>query len=341
MMELLKNLCDLPGIPGREERVRTFIEKELEGSVDELRTDALGNLIALKKTNRPDAKRVMVVAHMDEIGFYVKHIDEQGFLRVFNVGYFDTRQILAKQVLVSGRDADFVGVMNASIKPPHGTSEAERNHTPAIAELFIDLGLSAEEVKKHIRPGDMVTLKDNFVDLGQRVSSKALDDRVGCWVLMKTLQELESPSYDVYGVFSVQEEVGLRGAATSAYGLEPDLGIALDVTMALDIPGAKTEDQVSQLGNGVAIKVLDNRSISTRWLVDEFIDLAEAKGTPYQLEVLTAGGTDAAPVQLSRAGVPSITLSIPCRYVHTVTEMVDKADLHATVELLKNYLGSK
>ena len=337
-MDILRQLCNLPGIPGREERVASFIQETLKDSVDELRSDALGNLIALKKSSKPNAKRVMVVAHMDEICFYVKHIDDKGFLRVFNAGYFDTRQVMAREVLVSGFKQDLPGIMTAFIKPPHGTTAAERQHIPAVDELFVDLGLSVDEVKQKVRLGDMVTLKANFTDLGQVVSSKALDDRVGCWVLIRALQQLKDPDYDVYGVFSVQEEVGLRGATTSAYGLEPDIGIALDVTMALDIPGAKAEEQVSQLGNGVAIKILDNRSISTRWLVDEFIALAEKTETPYQLEVLTAGGTDAAPVQLSRAGVASITLSIPCRYVHTINEMVAKTDLEATVKLLTSYL---
>ena len=339
-MDLLKHLCDLPGIPGREERVRSFIESQLGGVVDDLSTDALGNLIALKKGSGTNPKRVMIIAHMDEIGFYVKHIDDDGFLRIHNVGGFDVRQLLSKHVTVTtSHGDDLVGVLMANLKPPHTLNKADAQKMPTVGNLFVDLGLNAEAVKERVRIGDMVTLKPTFQDMGKRVSSKAMDDRVGCWVLMNTLKNLQTPENDVYGVFSVQEEVGLRGATTSAFSLEPDIGIALDVTLAMDIPGAEAQDYISELGKGVAIKVLDGNSISTRWLVDEFVEVAEKNEIEHQLEILTAGGTDAAQIQLSRSGVPSITLSIPCRYVHTSAEMIDKEDAQATVELLTAYLS--
>lgn len=340
-MKLLKQLCDLAGIPGREERVSAFISEALKGHVDELNIDALGNLIVLKKSKQANAKRIMIVAHMDEIGFYVKHIDDKGFLRIHNVGGFDTRQLLAKQVIVSNSSQeDFEGVIAASIKPVHISTAADKAAAIKISELFVDLGRSAEEVKKHIRVGDMVTLKPSFQDMNHHVSSKALDDRSGCWVLINALKQLNNSNYDVYGVFSVQEEVGVRGATTSAYGVEPDIGIALDVTLACDVPGTKEEDYVTKLGGGTAIKILDGYSISNRWLVDEFINLAESKKIKHQLEVLPAGGTDAAPIQLSRAGVASITLSIPCRYIHSSSEMVSQEDLNATLALLSAYLAT-
>lgn len=341
-MELLKQLCDLPGIPGREEKIRAFIESQLEDAVDELKIDLLGNLIAFKKGSSPKPKRVMIVAHMDEIGFYVKHIDDKGFVRVHNVGGFDVRQLLSKQVMLStSKGQDLPGVLAANLKPPHTMKKTDGPFIPSVSDLFIDLGLSAENAKKQVRVGDMVTLKPSFQDLGDAVSSKAMDDRVGCWVLINTLKHLHGSEYDVYGVFSVQEEVGLRGATTSAFSLEPDIGIALDVTLAMDIPGAEAADYITELGKGVAIKVLDSSAISTRWLVDEFIEIAERENITYQLEVLTAGGTDAASVQRSRMGVPSITLSIPCRYVHTTSEMISKADAQATVVLLTSYLSQK
>lgn len=339
-VDLLRRLSEAPGVPGREERVRELIRRELEGVVDELREDALGNLIAVRRAADEDAARVMVAAHMDEIGFVVKHVDERGFLRVHNVGGFDPRTLVARQVTVhaSRGSGDRVGVLNPTGKPIHTSTAEERQKVASIPELFVDLGLPADTVRAEVRVGDPVTLRQPFADLGEVVTGKALDDRASCWALVEALRRLERPRNHVYAVFSVQEEVGLRGARTGAFGLEPDVGIALDTTPAVDTPGAPADQAVSRLGEGVALKVMDGRSISTRWLLDEFVELAEARGVPHQLEVLTAGGTDAGAIQQARAGVPSVTLSIPSRYVHTVTEMVAKRDLEATVTLLLAYL---
>jgi len=339
-MELLRRLSETAGIPGREERVRELIQEELEGSVDEITTDALGNLIAVKRAEPDGAQRVMLSAHMDEIGFYVKHVDERGFLRVQNVGGFDTRNLFARQVTVhaSLTGKDLIGVMNPAGKPVHIATLEERKKVPIMADFAIDLGMGEADVKEQVRVGDMVTLRQPFADLGEVVTGKALDDRVSCWIQLKVLKALSEPIFDVTAVFSVQEEVGLRGAITSAFQVAPDIGIALDTTLAVDIPGVEEDQRVSELGKGTAIKVMDSRSISTRWLVEEFIRLAERHNIPYQLEVLPLGGTDAGAIQLSRQGVPSLTLSTPSRYVHTVTEMVAKQDLEAAVKLLTAYL---
>ncbi len=339
-MELLKRLSEAPGIPGREERIRELIQAEVEGLADEISTDALGNLVAVKNSAAPDAKRVMLAAHMDEIGFYVRHVDDNGFLRVQNVGGFDPRTLFARQVSVhaSRSERDLVGILNPATKPVHVSTPEERKQVPTIAEFAIDLGLPVERVRDEVRVGDMVTLRQEFVDLGETVSGKALDDRVGCWIQIQLLRQLQSPRYQVYAVFSVQEEVGVRGATTSAFGLEPDIGIALDTTLAIDTPGIKPDQTITRLGQGTAIKVLDSRSISSRWLVDAFITLAEERDIPYQLEVLPLGGTDAGAIMVSRGGVPSLTLSTPSRYVHTVTEMVSKHDLDAAVALLQAFL---
>ncbi len=340
-MKLLKQLSEIAGVPGREERVRVLIKQELTGVVDSLKEDALGNLIAIKKSDQKNAKRVMLSAHMDEIGFYVKHIDDKGFLRLQNVGGFDTRNLFARQVTVHGsvgKGKDLIGVMNPATKPVHIASAEERKKVPEMNEFAVDLGMSADKVKRHVRLGDMVTLIQEFRDLGEVVTGKALDDRVSCWIQIEVLKKLKKPSYDIYAVFSVQEEVGVRGATTSAFGLEPDIGIALDTTLAVDTPGTPGDQSVTELGKGAALKVMDSRSISTRWLLDEFIELAEKNDIDYQLELLPLGGTDAGAIQLSRRGVPSITLSTPSRYVHTVTEMVAKADLNAAIKLLTTYL---
>ncbi len=336
-LALLKQLSEVAGIPGWEDRVRALVQKELKGLVDDIRTDALGNVIAHKKGK---GKKVMLAAHMDEIGFYVKHIDDKGFLRVQNVGGFDTRNLFARQVTVHTTKGDLLGLMNPGTKPIHTSTPEERNKIPTLAEFFVDTGLSAEEVKKQIKVGDPVTLKQEAKELGNFFTGKAMDDRVAVFVLLESLKHLKNKKlpYDVYAVFTAQEEVGIRGAITSSYGVEPDIGIALDVTLAADTPGNPSDQAVTELGKGVAIKVMDGYSISHRGLVQTFVNLAEKKKIPYQMEVLPAGGTDAAGIQKSRAGVPSITLSIPTRYIHTVTECVHVDDVAATIELLNAYL---
>lgn len=338
--DLLRRLSEAPGVSGREEHIRTLLTAELEGFVDGLETDTLGNLIAHKKSKKKQAKRVMISAHMDEIGFYVRFVDDNGFLRVQNVGGFDTRNLFARQVTVHATSGDaLVGVMNPGVKPVHIASPDERDKVPKLPEFIIDTGLDADTVRAKVRLGDPVTLRQPFVDLGDVVSGKALDDRVNCFVLVELLKTLKKPSHEVVAVFSVQEEVGLRGALTAAYQLEPEIGIALDTTLAVDIPGTPAEQRVTKLGGGVALKVMDSSAISTRWLFDEFVTLAETHAVPYQLELLPLGGTDAGAMQRSRGGVASLTLSIPSRYVHTVTEMVAKRDVEGSLALLTHYLS--
>ena len=339
-MNLLKQLSETPGVSGREERVRELIEKELAGAVDDLSVDSMGNLTALKRAAAADAPKVMIAAHMDEIGFYVRHIDDKGFVRVQKVGGFDPRNLFARQVTVhaSLSGEELTGVMNPGGKPIHISTAEERKKVPELDAFYVDLGLDGEAVRSKVRVGDMITLNQQFVDLGSVVTGKALDDRVGCWILIQALKRLENPAFEVHAVFTVQEEVGLRGARTGAFRVEPDIGIALDTTLAVDTPDITEHFRVTQLGKGVGLKVMDASAISTRWLLDEFIALAERNGVPFQLEVLPLGGTDAGAIQQIRAGVPSITLSTPSRYVHTVTEMVSKSDLEAEVSLLTAFL---
>jgi putative aminopeptidase FrvX len=334
---LLERLSEVAGIPGWEDRVRDLVTKELKGLADEVRSDALGNVIAHKKGK---GKKVMIAAHMDEIGFYVKHVDDKGFLRVQNVGGFDTRNLFARQVTVHTSKGDLLGLMNPGGKFPLMASPEERNKVPTLPEFFIDLGLSADDVKKQVKVGDPVTLRQEAGQLGELFTGKAMDDRVAVFVLLESLKQLKGKKlpYDLYAVFTTQEEVGLRGAITSAYGVEPDIGIALDVTLAADTPGGPPDQAVTVLGKGVAIKVMDALSISDRGLVQTFINLAEKETITHQIEVLPLGGTDAAGIQKSRAGVPSITLSVPTRYVHTTTECVHLDDVTATIDLLSAYL---
>lgn len=335
-LQRLKQLSEMAGVPGREEGVRAYIEAHVRDLVDSVETDVMGNLHALKRSGREGATRLMVAAHMDEIGFVVRHVDDKGFLRLQHVGGFDARNLFARQVTVHGSagGAPLVGLLNPAAKPVHVSTAEERAKVPELASFYVDLGLGAERVRELVRVGDMVTLRQPFEDLGEVVTGKALDDRTGCWILLEALARVQAPAMDVHAVFTVQEEVGLRGAGTSAFRVAPDVAVALDTTLALDTPGNPDDAHITQLGKGTAIKVMDSRSISTRWLVDAFIDLAERNAVPYQLEVLPLGGTDAAAMQLSREGAPAITLSTPSRYVHTVTEMVAKADLESAVALL-------
>ena len=340
-------LSDLPGVPGQEDAVRDFVLKELDGLCDSVRVDALGNVIAWRKAGAKlkkgeQAERVMISAHMDAIGFLVRHVDEKGYLRVQQLGGFDTRNLFARNVTVHARGGKLPGIMQPGGKPVHIASAEERKKIPEVGEFFIDLGLDGEEARRLVRVGDMVTLDQAARQVGGLVCGKAMDDRACVFMALETLRVLKGQKlkHDLYAVFSVQEEVGLRGAVTAAYGVEPTIGIGLDVTLAVDLPalGAGPHEAVTRLGDGIGIKVFDSSMISTRWLVDEFHDLAEKKGIKAQLEVLPMGGTDGGAIQRSRAGVPSLTLSIPTRYIHTVVESVNADDVRAGVDLLVAYL---
>jgi putative aminopeptidase FrvX len=345
-ISLLKTLSEVTGVPGREERVREIVRLELKGLVDEIREDALGNLIALKratvkpKKNVP-ARKVMLSAHMDEIGFMVKYIDDKGFLRVQQLGGFDARNLFARQVVVCAKDGDLPGILQPAGRPVHISSAEERSKNPEIKQFFVDTGLSADEVKAKVRIGDPVGLTQTFREVGAYVAGKCLDDRIWVFVLLETLKALKGKQHkdDIYAVFSVQEEIGLRGAVVAAYGIEPDIGIGLDTTLAVDIPGVEKDESVTVTGNGVGIKVFDSSMVATHWLVEEFAGLADQKKIKYQLEVLPLGGTDAGAIQRSRSGVASITLSLPSRYVHTVQETVHKDDLSAALKLLTAWLS--
>jgi endoglucanase len=340
-MELLKRLSEAPGAPGREERIRQVIRDETEGMFDDVRQDALGSLICLKSAGKKTggaAPKVMIACHMDEIAFYVKAIDKEGRLRLTNVGGFDTRNLFARRVLVQGRK-DLYGVLNPAGRPIHIASEEEKKKIPQIHEFFVDLFLPKAEVHKLVRVGDPVTLVQDLMKIGDVYTGKAMDNRVASWVAINAIRKVGGASaYDIYFVATVQEEVGLRGAGPSAFGIDPDIAIALDTTLACDTPGVTEEESPSKMGAGVAIKILDRSSISDRGLIDEFVALAETNRIPYQLEVLTGGGTDAGAMQRTRGGYRTITISIPTRYIHTITESVHQKDLDASVDLLAAWL---
>lgn len=340
-MQLLKKLTETPGVPGREERVRELIVRETKGLFDQVDTDPMGNLICLKragKTGKGKPPKVMLACHMDEIGFYVRYVDDQGFVRVVNVGGFDTRNLFSRRVLVQGKK-DLIGVMHPAGKPVHIATDEERKKIPEIADLSIDLFRDKKEVEKLVSVGDPVTMIQEMLVIGDVVTGKAMDNRLAVWTGINTIKRIGNRSpYDVYFVATVQEEVGLRGATTSAFGIDPHVGIAVDGTLACDTPGVDKADAVCQLGKGVGLKVMDSSSISSRRLLDEFAALAKKNKIPYQLEILPRGGTDQGAIQRAGAGRETITLSVPIRYVHTTVESIHKSDLDAAVDLLSAWL---
>jgi len=318
--ELIEQLTEIYGPSGREEQIREIIRAEVESLADEIRVDALGNLIALKK-GTGQGKKVMLAAHMDEIGLIISHVDEKGFLRAQRIGGVDPMTLTGGRVQFADGS---IGVIAPEKRP-------EFRQDPDLAKLYIDVGATSR-AEAADRLGQVVGFVRPFTDLGRRVVSKAMDDRIGCVVLVETMRRLGSSPHDLYFVFTVQEEVGLRGAQTGAFGVEPDVGIAVDVTIAADTPEAFK--MAMKLGHGPCIKVKDGRMLSHPGLKDLLIETAEANEIPYQLEVLAWGSTDAAAIQLSRGGVPAGCVSIACRYVHTPSEMVDIDDVENAVKLL-------
>lgn len=333
--DLLRQLCETPGIAGREERMRAVVAGAMRPLVDEMQTDVLGNLVGIR---RGDGPKVMIAAHMDEIGFFVSHIDDNGFLRIHPVGGFDARTLVAQRVLVHGFAGESLpGSIQPAAKPIHLLDRHEIK--PAkLEELFVDIGLPVEQVRQRVEVGDMVTIDRTLIDAGDCVMGKALDDRVGVFVMLEAIRAARQTSATIIAAATSQEEVGLRGALPATFAAQPDIAIALDVTLALDIPGMGAEMAVSRLGKGVALKVMDSSHISHPLLLRHFRDLAEAEKIPYQLEILPRGGTDAGAMQLAREGVPAITISIPTRYVHTANETASRADIAGAIQLLARFL---
>ena len=338
-IKLLKSLSESPGVSGREERVREILKREVQGLFDEVTTDPLGSLIATRRSKLPDAKKVLLACHIDEIGFYVRHIDDKGFLRIINVGGFDTRNLLARRVRVQASNGDdLFGVMNPSGRPTHIAKEEERKKVPEITDFFVDLFIPADEVKKKVRIGDPVTLVQEFSEIGECVSGKCLDNRVAAFVAIEAMRKVTNLKYDLTLACTVQEEVGLRGAGPACYTAEPDIAIAIDTTLAVDIPGVPEDERISRMGDGVALTILDSSIIADRSLIDEFEAVAKQRDIPHQLSILIRGGTDSGAMQRVRGGYRAMTLSIPTRYIHTVTESTSRKDLQSAIDLLAAWL---
>lgn len=335
---LLKKLSECPGAPGFEKPIRDLVISEIKDLVDEINVDNLGNLIAVKRGT--ENKRIMAAAHMDEIGFIVKHIDEDGFVHFQTLGGFDPKTLTAQRVIIHGQK-DVVGVLSS--KPIHVMTSEERSKVAKTDDYFIDLGMNFDEAKKIISVGDAITRERDLIEMGNCVNGKSIDNRVAVFILIEALKELKGKNipFDFYAAFTVQEEVGIRGASVAAHHINPDFGIGIDTTIAYDLPGAKPQEIVTHLGKGTAIKVMDSSTICDPRMVSFMKKQAEENEIPYQMEVLSGGGTDTAGVQrMGKNGAIAGAISIPTRHLHQVVEMANMQDIAHSIKLLVNCIKS-
>lgn len=336
--KLLEMLSNAHGVSGREGNVYDLIERELRPHADRIERDTMGNLIALKKGG---PFSFMLAAHMDEIGMMVKYVDEKGFIRFVPLGGWYAPTLYNQRVVLHGSKGEVYGVIGG--KPPHVMDEEERKKPVKIEEMFIDIGAKDPMEAKEfgIDVGTPVTLDRSLCSLaGTKVTGKAFDNRVGVAVLISVMQRLET-EHTVYAVCTVQEEVGLKGARTSAFALEPSCAVALDVTIPGDHPGIEKKHSAIEMGKGPSITIIDSAGrglISDQGMIEWLKQTAENNGIPIQLEVGSGGTTDATAIHLTKAGIPSITLSIPARYIHSPVEVVDLKDMELAAELLAKAL---
>lgn len=335
MKDLLKKLSNAPGISGFEDEVRDLMIEELENYADEITVDNLGNLIAVKK-GKHDGKKIMLAAHMDEIGLMVRYIDEKGFIKFSKIGGINDQMLLNQAVDIHSANGNVAGVIGS--KPPHKIKQSEKKKILEYDNMFIDIGAtSREEAEKLVGVGDPIIIRQEFEELRNGlVKGKALDNRVGCAVLIQVLKQAETEA-TIYAVGTVQEEVGLKGAKTSAFSINPDMALALDVTISGDHPGIKEEEAPSQAGKGPAIILTDasGRGLITHPQVKELlISAAEEEEIPYQLEVSDGGTTDATAIHLTRQGIPTGVISPPSRYIHTPVSVVNIEDVENAVKLI-------
>jgi len=327
MKDLIQKLTETYSPSGYEGPVREVIRKEVKPFADELRVDAMGNLIVRKGTRGKDGRRIMLAAHMDEIGLMVTHVDANGFVRFTSLGY------LRPETLMSGR-VHFAGGTEGVV----GTElELGADKLARLEQCYIDVG-AARAADCPVKIGDVAALVRPLLDLGGRLVAKSMDDRIGCAVLIETLRQLKKSPHEIYFIFTTQEETHLAGARTAAFGIDPDLGLSVDVTLTGDTP--KSGHMEIGLGKGPAVKVKDTGMIADPRVVTWMCTTAEKKHIPFQREILEGGSTDAMAIQVSRSGVPAGCLSIPCRYVHTPSEMVDYGDVQNSVRLLTALLNA-
>jgi endoglucanase len=333
-IELLREVCSIPGAPGFENRIREFVLQKISFLVDKISVDNMGNIVAIKRGST--SKKVMAAAHMDEIGFIVTYITEEGYIKFHPLGGFDPKTLTAQRVILHGRD-DVIGVMGS--KPIHLMTPEEKNKAPEISDYFIDVGMKKSDVEKLIAIGDSITRERGLIEMGDCVNCKSLDNRVSVFILIEALVKLQKKKipYDFYAVFTVQEEVGIRGAQVAALSINPDFGICIDTTIAFDTPGAMDHEKITSLGSGTGIKIMDSRTICDQRMIEFMKRTAEAHAIKWQPEILTRGGTDTMGIQQFTAG-GSIAgaISVPTRHIHQVIETCNKNDIENSIDLLVN-----
>jgi endoglucanase len=336
-MELLEKLVNASGISGFEGEIVEILKKELSNHVDDIEEDIMGNLIAIKKPKKEDnGLKVMLASHMDEIGLIVRHIDKDGYILFSKIGGINDQMLMNQMVTVNTKDGEISGVIGA--KPPHRMKESERKKIIDHENMFIDIGaVDKEDAEKMIEIGDPISFKPNFEKFpNDLIMGKALDNRIGCYVMAEVLKKVNSKA-TVYGVGTVQEEVGLKGAKTSAFKIDPDFALALDVTIAGDHPGIKEDEAPAKIAKGPAIILVDasGRGLITPQKVKKLlINGAKKAGVNYQLEVGEGGTTDGTAIHLTRAGIPTGVVSVPTRYIHTTVSVANFNDIKETIDLL-------
>ncbi|MEX2403313.1 MAG: M42 family metallopeptidase, partial [Balneolales bacterium] len=326
---LLKEIVATPAAPGFEHQLRDLVKDHLKGYADSIETDSIGNLIVRK--GKGDTK-VMAAAHLDEISLIATYVDDNGFIRFHTLGGFDPRTLYTQRVSVQA-STPLPGVIGC--KPAHLLKEEEKSKAPKIEELFIDVGLPADEVKELVKPGTLIIRDRELIEMGDNVTGKSLDNRASVYILVEAIKKAKDLNIDFYGVFTVQEEVGLRGARVAASSIKPDVGINLDITLANDFPGVEPQQRITDLGKGTAIKVMDGSVICTGSLVEFMEKTAKDNDISFQREVLTAGGTDTSAMQyLTGVGARVSCISTPTRYVHSTVETASKRDIDSGIDLL-------
>ncbi|QEE36557.1 M42 family metallopeptidase [Octadecabacter sp. SW4] len=338
-LDLLKSLCETPGVPGNEDRVRDLITREIKGLFDHVETDPMGSLLCRRDSTAKDPLKVMLLCHMDEIGFLVSHIDEKGFLYLQPVGGFDPRNLFSRRVLVCTDKGDLKGVMNPGGKPIHISSAEDRKKIPEVGDFTVDLGMG-KAARDVVKIGDMVVMDEPFIEMGDKVVSKALDNRIACWLGIEAIRRLgkKGRGAEIHVVFTCQEEVGLRGARTASHRIQPDIGLGIDTTLACDTPGVPDKDATTIQGKGFGLHVRDSSFIADKALVRDIEVLAEKRKIPFQRTMLAAGGQDGAAAQQAAAGARAVGIVVGTRYIHTVTEMIHKTDLEAALDIIVAYL---
>jgi putative aminopeptidase FrvX len=335
MVDLLKTLCKVPGVTGFEEEAQDIVMVELQAVCDRVWRDRLGNVIGLKKASsgHGNCPKVMYAAHIDEIGFMVNHIDPQGFIRFSPIGGFDPCTLMAQRVVVHGRKK-LHGVIAPRI--PSALKQVDLHQVPELRDLYIDAGLPREEVEASVGIGDAISLDQDLRYLNDKViTGRNFDDRLGVYCMLEAMKSLGQTQVDVYAVSTVQEELGVRGAPAAVYAIEPDLGIAIDGSLAWDVPTIAGHEKQCHMGQGTGIYMMDGLTLGSPRLVRFLIELCQRKGIPFQRNI--GGGTDASAMQRTKLGALSTTIGAPTRYMHSTVQLAHVDDLAATVNLLRAF----